>query len=82
MEMHYGEDEYSVSFNAVEYTIRESAGKTATDIAILRWPSFGVGKDVLNRCMDFYRKVFTETGFAFFVVVNCFVKFYLGFRME
>jgi len=82
VEMYHREDKYSAGFNAVEYTIWESAGKTAADITIQCRPCFRVGKDVLNRCMDFNRKILAETGFAFLVVINYVVKLCLGFRME
>lgn len=80
--MHYSEDKYSIGFNAVEHAIRESAGKTTADITFQRRPRFWIGKDVLDRRMDFDRKVLTETWFAFFLVINCFEKFCFGFRME
>jgi|GEM_PF-5136195 len=49
VELHYGEDKYSTGFNAVEHTIRKSAGKTTADITFQRRSCFGIGKNVLNR---------------------------------
>ena len=80
--MHYGEDEYSLGFDAVDHAIWESAGKTAADITLQRRPRFRIGKDVLNRCMDFNRKILAKTGFAFLVVIYCIMKLRLGFGME
>ena len=69
VEMHYREDKYPVGFDAIDHTIWKSAGKTAADITFQRRPRFRIGKDVLNRRMDFNRKILAETGFAFLVVI-------------
>jgi hypothetical protein len=82
VEMHHRQDKYPVGFNTIDHAIWKSAGKTAMNIALQRWPRFRIGKDVLNRHMDFNGKVLAKAGFAFFVVINCPVKLCLGCRME
>ena len=82
MQMHDGEDEYAMRFDAVQQTVRETVNETSADLRFDFRPQCWIGKGVLNGDVDFTGEVQSETRFAIFVVDDTFHELFICFRVE